>query len=71
MFAVLGRTWVQNTVRLEFTGLGDDIAVIIADWKQFGDLPPIEWGKVRHSDAPARSKIQSDFVRQIMEARKR
>lgn len=71
VFAVLGRTWVQNTVRLEFTGLGDDIAVIIADWKQFGDLPPIEWGKVRHSDAPARSKIQSDFVRQIMEARKR
>jgi len=47
VFAFLGPPWVRNEGTKVFYDLPDDVAVVVEDWKAFGELPVPEWGKVR------------------------
>jgi hypothetical protein len=47
VFALLAMPWVQNATRLAFEDMHPDVAVVIADWKSFGHLPVIDWGRAR------------------------
>ena len=46
VFAVLGPPWVCREVVKVFHDLPDDLAVVIEDWKAFGELPIPAWGRV-------------------------
>jgi hypothetical protein len=46
VFAVLGRPWVGKVVRVAFTNIMPHVAVLIGDWKDFGHLAEIQWGKI-------------------------
>jgi hypothetical protein len=50
IFAVLGMPWVQNAAKLAFMDLNPEVAVLVGDWKEFGALPPIQWGRVKTMD---------------------
>jgi hypothetical protein len=47
VFVLLAPPWVCKVVVQVFRDLPDDIAVVIEDWKAFGELPVPAWGKVR------------------------
>jgi len=47
VFALLGSPWVRREVVQVFHNLPDDIAVVLEDWKAFGELPVPEWRKVK------------------------
>lgn len=47
VFALLAMPWVQEVCRLAFFDMHPDVAVVIGDWKDFGHLPVIHWGRVR------------------------
>ena len=49
VFAVLSPAWVQETVSPVFRDLSafDDVAVVLANWRAFGELPMPAWGWVR------------------------
>lgn len=47
VFALLAMPWVQNAIRPAFEYLHPDVAVVIGDWKSFGQLPVIQWGRVQ------------------------
>jgi hypothetical protein len=47
VFALLGPPWVRREGVKVFHNLPDDIAVVLEDWKAFGELPVPEWGRVR------------------------
>lgn len=47
VFGVLAMPWVHNAVRMAFMDMEPHVAVILGDWKAFGELPAIEWGRVR------------------------
>jgi hypothetical protein len=49
VFAVLAQPWVQQAVRSAVTDVEPQLAVILGDWKAFGTLPLIQWGRVRAS----------------------
>ena len=46
IFALLGPPWVCEEVVKVFHDLPDDLAVVIEDWKAFGELPIPAWGRV-------------------------
>jgi DNA-binding transcriptional ArsR family regulator len=48
VFALLGPRWVRQAVIGVFCDLPRDLAVVLADWKHFGDLPQPGWGKTRY-----------------------
>ncbi|MBU0511365.1 MAG: hypothetical protein KJ638_06650, partial [Chloroflexi bacterium] len=49
VFAVLSPAWVQETVSSVFRDLSafDNVAVVLANWRAFGELPMPAWGWVR------------------------
>ena len=47
VFVLLAMPWVQEAARHVLTGVPDTMAVVTGDWKDFGRLPVVEWGKVR------------------------
>jgi hypothetical protein len=47
VFALLGMPWVVDVAQAAFSGIGGHTAVVLADWKAFGRLPVIQWGRVR------------------------
>ncbi len=47
VFAVLGPPWVGAAVKFAFADMSARVAVVIQDWKAFGELPVIQWGRVR------------------------
>jgi hypothetical protein len=49
VFALLGPPWVCKEVVKVFRDLPDDVAVVVEDWKAFGELPTPEWGRVKWS----------------------
>jgi hypothetical protein len=47
VFVLLAMPWVQEAARPILAGIPDTVAVVTGDWKEFGRLPVVEWGKVR------------------------
>ena len=47
VFVLLAMPWVQEAARSALAGIPDTVAVVTSDWKEFGWLPVVEWGKVR------------------------
>jgi hypothetical protein len=47
VFALLAPPWVRRAVVEVFIELPGDAAVVLADWKSFGELPVPQWGVVR------------------------
>ena len=49
VFTVLSPAWVQEAVSSVFRDLSafDDAAVVLANWRAFGELPVPAWGWVR------------------------
>jgi hypothetical protein len=47
VFVLLAMPWVQEAARNALVGISDNVAVVTGDWKEFGRLPVVEWGKVR------------------------
>jgi len=48
VFVLLGPRWVRDSARRGCSRLTDDVAIVMADWKRFGELPVVEWGAVRN-----------------------
>jgi hypothetical protein len=46
VFALLGPPWVRREVVVVFQDLPNDVAVVMEDWRAFGELPVPVWGKV-------------------------
>jgi hypothetical protein len=46
-FILLGPPWVRRDTVQVFSDLPDDLAVVLEDWKAFGELPVPAWGMVR------------------------
>jgi hypothetical protein len=49
VFVLLAMPWVQEAARAALASIPNTVAVVTGDWKEFGELPVIEWGKVRLS----------------------
>jgi len=47
VFVLLAMPWVQEAARSSLAGISSNVALISGDWKEFGKLPVIEWGKIR------------------------
>jgi hypothetical protein len=47
VFVLLAMPWVQEAARAALAGISDTVAIVTGDWKEFGKLPVVEWGKVR------------------------
>jgi hypothetical protein len=47
VFVLLAMPWVQEAARNALVGITENTALIASDWKEFGRLPVLEWGKVR------------------------
>jgi len=47
VFILLGPPWVRREGVRVFYDLPDDVAVVLEDWKAFGELPVPAWGMVR------------------------
>jgi hypothetical protein len=47
VFVLLAMPWVQEAARSALAGITSNVALISGDWKEFGKLPVIEWGKIR------------------------
>lgn len=47
VFAILGPNWVLNAEIGAFRNLPDDVALVLGDWKAFGELPVPRWGYAR------------------------
>lgn len=43
IFVLLGKPWAGKAARLAFTGVPEDVAVVVEDWKKFGKLPVPRW----------------------------
>jgi len=44
VFAILGPNWVLDAEIGAFRDLPDDVALVLGDWKAFGELPVPSWG---------------------------
>jgi hypothetical protein len=47
VFVLLAMPWVQEAARPALAGINSTTAVITSDWRRFGQLPVVEWGRVR------------------------
>jgi hypothetical protein len=46
VYAQLTRNWVHLAAGYSYAGLPRDTAVVLGNWKKFGELPVVEWGRV-------------------------
>jgi hypothetical protein len=46
VYVQLSMKWVYETVRWASVNLPAEVAVVLGDWRRFGELPILEWGKV-------------------------
>jgi hypothetical protein len=46
VYAQLTRNWVHLAAGYAYAGLPRDTAVVLGNWKKFGELPVVEWGRV-------------------------
>jgi hypothetical protein len=53
VFVLLAMPWVQEAARAALTNIPNTVAVVTGDWLKFGELPVVEWGKVRLSTETA------------------
>jgi len=42
---LLAKPWAGRAARLAFVGVPERVAVVVADWKDFGALPIPQWGR--------------------------
>jgi len=47
LFVLLAMPWVQKAAGPALVNIQDHMAVVTADWNDFGHLPVAEWGRVR------------------------
>lgn len=47
VFVLLAMPWVQKAAGSALVNIQDHMAVVTADWNEFGNLPVAEWGRVR------------------------
>lgn len=47
VFVLLAMPWVQEAARSALASIPETVAVVTGDWKGFGRLPVVEWGKIR------------------------
>jgi len=45
VFAHLGPHWVHEAARWACVHLPGEVAVVMGDWRRFGELPTLEWGQ--------------------------
>jgi len=45
VFALLAKRWAGQSARLAFVGVPENVAVVVADWKLFGELIVPQWGR--------------------------
>lgn len=45
VFVLLAKRWAGQAARLAFAGVPENVAVIVADWKKFGEIPVPQWGR--------------------------
>ena len=60
VFAVLAIPWVQKVLRTAFMNIEPHVAVIVGDWRTFGELPVIQWGRVTTPDRGLDQKKEKD-----------
>jgi len=46
IYVHLSTNWVHQAARLAYVRLPEDVAVVLGNWKRFGELPIVEWGRV-------------------------
>ncbi len=46
VFTFLGMPWVRESARMVFCDIPKDSAVIVSDWRDFGQLPYPKWGEL-------------------------
>ncbi len=46
VYTQLSRKWVREAVKWGCLGLPEDVAIVLGDWRKFGELPMVEWGIV-------------------------
>ncbi len=46
VYAQLSTHWVHEAAGWACVSLPDEVAVVLGDWKRFGELPIVEWGRV-------------------------
>jgi len=46
VYAQLSTHWVHEAAGWACVSLPDEVAVVLGDWKGFGELPIVEWGRV-------------------------
>jgi hypothetical protein len=61
VFAVMGRPWVRKVVQTAFKDIRPEEAVIIGDWKDFGQLAGIRWGSITQAGAGVLHRRKSPF----------
>jgi hypothetical protein len=47
VFVLLAMPWVQEAARGALAGISSNTACLTGSWSNFGELPVVEWGKVR------------------------
>ena len=45
-FALLSTHWVREAARWAFAQIPSEVAVVMKDWRKYGELPILEWGSV-------------------------
>jgi hypothetical protein len=45
VYAQLSTNWVHPAARWAYVRLPDEVAVVLGNWKSFGALPILEWGR--------------------------
>lgn len=46
VYSQISPNWVKKAALWVIKNLPDDIAVLMGDWRKYGNLPNVEWGKV-------------------------
>jgi hypothetical protein len=46
VYAQISQNWVQKAAGWALSPLPEDAAVVMEDWRRFGKLPTVEWGKI-------------------------
>jgi hypothetical protein len=47
VFVLLAMPWVQEAARGALAGISSNTACVAGNWRGFGKLPVVEWGKIR------------------------
>ncbi|MBI5295627.1 MAG: hypothetical protein HY869_09140 [Chloroflexi bacterium] len=46
VYTQLSTPWVHESARWACVQLADEVAVVLGNWRRFGELPVLEWGRV-------------------------